>query len=74
MSDTPTIAIDAMGGDYGPPETVRGAVLAARSTDVSVLLVGDETEDERTEPLGPCRKSILVSLPKQTDSSTGVLQ
>lgn len=44
MSDTPTIAIDAMGGDYGPPETVRGAVLAARSTDVSVLLVGDETE------------------------------
>jgi phosphate acyltransferase len=44
MSDTPTIAIDAMGGDYGPSETVRGAVQAARAGDVTVLIVGDEAE------------------------------
>ena len=44
MSDTPTIAIDAMGGDYGPSETVRGAVQAARAGGVTVLLVGDEAE------------------------------
>jgi phosphate acyltransferase len=47
MSDNPTIAIDAMGGDYGPSETVRGAVLAARAGDVTILLVGDETEVQR---------------------------
>jgi len=36
-----TIALDAMGGDFAPVETVAGAVLAARETDVAVLLVGD---------------------------------
>jgi glycerol-3-phosphate acyltransferase PlsX len=44
MSDNPIIAIDAMGGDYGPSETVRGAVLAARAGGVTILLVGDEAE------------------------------
>jgi glycerol-3-phosphate acyltransferase PlsX len=44
MSDTATIAIDAMGGDYGPSETVRGAVQAVRAGNVTVLLVGDEAE------------------------------
>jgi glycerol-3-phosphate acyltransferase PlsX len=44
MSDTPTIAIDAMGGDYGPSETVPAAVLAARESGVTVLLVGDEAQ------------------------------
>jgi len=47
MSDNPIIAIDAMGGDYGPSETVRGAVLAARAGGVSILLVGDESEVQR---------------------------
>src|SRR5260221_1553743 len=39
-----TIAVDAMGGDYGPMEVVPGALDHARShpTD-SLLLVGDET-------------------------------
>jgi len=34
------VALDAMGGDNGPPPNVAGAVTAARS-GVSVLLVGD---------------------------------
>ena len=36
------IAVDAMGGDFGPPETVKGAVLAAREYGVEVILVGDK--------------------------------
>lgn len=35
------IALDAMGGDYGPPETVAGAVQAVASGEVAVLLVGE---------------------------------
>lgn len=34
------IAVDAMGGDYAPREVVHGAILAARESGVSVLLVG----------------------------------
>ena len=29
MTDNPTIALDAMGGDHGPAQTVRGAIIAA---------------------------------------------
>ena len=35
------IAVDAMGGDNAPVETVRGAVDAAQQNDVDVLLIGD---------------------------------
>ena len=35
------VALDAMGGDYGPPETVAGAVMAAKRGGVAVALVGD---------------------------------
>ena len=36
------VALDAMGGDYGPVETVKGAVLAAQSANVEMILVGDQ--------------------------------
>ncbi len=36
----PIIAVDAMGGDFGPPVVVPGAVDAARAGDFSLLLVG----------------------------------
>jgi glycerol-3-phosphate acyltransferase PlsX len=36
------IAIDAMGGDYAPEETVKGAVRAAEELDVEIILVGPE--------------------------------
>ena len=35
-----TIAVDAMGGDHAPKAEVEGAVLAARSLGVKVILVG----------------------------------
>src|SRR3989304_5547702 len=40
MRDDPVIALDAMGGDNAPAETVAGAVEAARELDVRVALVG----------------------------------
>jgi len=36
------IAVDIMGGDYGPGVAVQGAVSASREYDLGVLLVGDE--------------------------------
>ena len=35
------VAMDAMGGDHGPVETVKGAVAAAKATGAEILLVGD---------------------------------
>src|SRR4051812_19762865 len=37
-----TIAVDAMGGDHAPKSEVEGAVQAARSLGVRVILVGQE--------------------------------
>lgn len=37
------IAVDAMGGDYGPRIAVTGAVQAARDFDLDILLVGVES-------------------------------
>jgi len=36
------VAVDAMGGDYGPRVVVEGALSAAREWDIEVLLVGVE--------------------------------
>ena len=41
MSDRPVIAVDAMGGDFGPAVLVPGAIEASRLYGVKVLLVGD---------------------------------
>jgi phosphate acyltransferase len=41
------IAVDAMGGDVGPPVTVEGAVRAARDHRLEVILVGDKAAIER---------------------------
>jgi len=39
-----TIALDAMGGDNGIKPNVKGAVIAAKSHPVRILLVGDKQE------------------------------
>ena len=41
MSERPVIAVDAMGGDFGPAVLVPGAIEASRLYGVKVLLVGD---------------------------------
>jgi glycerol-3-phosphate acyltransferase PlsX len=38
----PVVAIDAMGGDHAPDEVVRGVAAASITTDIDMLLVGDE--------------------------------
>ncbi len=38
----PTIAIDTMGGEFGPGEVVRGAARLTLESDLYVVLVGDE--------------------------------
>lgn len=40
------IAVDAMGGDYGPAVVVEGAVAAAREDRLAVVLVGDRSAVE----------------------------
>jgi len=46
MSAKPVLAIDAMGGDFGPGVIVPGAIQAARDLRVKVLLVGDASRLE----------------------------
>lgn len=42
------VAVDAMGGDKAPHETVKGAVLAAKQfSDSQIVLVGDENTIQR---------------------------
>ena len=42
INDTPIkIVLDAMGGDFGPSETVKGAVQALNNHNVEIVLVGD---------------------------------
>ena len=35
------VAVDAMGGDFGPEETVKGAIQAMENDAIDLLLVGD---------------------------------
>ena len=42
-SPKPRIAVDAMGGDFGPHVVIPGALHAARAKQYELLLVGDET-------------------------------
>ncbi len=44
----PTIAVDAMGGDFAPEETVRAVAQISLETDIDTILVGDEA---RLQPL-----------------------
>ena len=46
MRERPVIAVDAMGGDFGPAVVVPGAVEAARLHDLHILLVGDTPKVE----------------------------
>jgi len=46
MSAKPVLAIDALGGDFGPGIIVPGAIQAARELKVKLLLVGDAPQIE----------------------------
>src|SRR5688572_1248727 len=38
------IVVDAAGGDYGPEQSVRGAVMAAQNLGCRIILVGPEVQ------------------------------
>lgn len=46
MRDIPVIAVDAMGGDFGPSVVVPGAITAARTNNLHILLIGDTIKIE----------------------------
>ncbi|HZY95660.1 MAG TPA: phosphate acyltransferase PlsX [Candidatus Cybelea sp.] len=53
------IAVDAMGGDHAPEETVAGALLAAQEFDAEILLVGNEAR-VRSLLRGPAAQRVRV--------------
>ena len=66
-----TIAVDAMGGDHAPKSEVEGAVRAARSLGVKVILVGQEDlvrrelalyEDHRSLPIEVVHASERITM------------
>ena len=62
------IALDAMGGDHGPRETVAGAVLAVKQSPVAIALVGEpDLIHPEIERLG------ASNLPLQVVRSSGVV-
>lgn len=72
---TPCVAVDAMGGDNGPGEVVRGVVEAARTSKMQYALVGDpkilETELARIPSL-PANISLIsaTQVIEMTDQPT----
>jgi glycerol-3-phosphate acyltransferase PlsX len=54
------IALDAMGGDHGPPPNVAGALRALAATpDLSVVLVGDKAKIDPLVPAGTDRVEVF---------------
>ncbi|MBV8489252.1 MAG: phosphate acyltransferase PlsX [Candidatus Eremiobacteraeota bacterium] len=60
----PRIAVDAMGGDHAPEEIVAGAVLAAKESDASIVLVGDEPRVRALLDGAPMERISVVHAPE----------
>jgi len=59
INNTATIALDAMGGDFGPEVVIPAAVhVVQKTSDIHIILVGDET------CLRDCAKSLKIDLDK----------
>jgi phosphate acyltransferase len=69
------IAVDAMGGDFGPKAVVPGALDAAEDLGVDILLVGLEStirrEAGKRGPLGP--RLTIVNAPEEIGMGEGLL-
>ena len=59
------IAVDALGGDYAPGEIVKGALEAARSNDVRILLVGDPGQLEEELKKYPGEGMAIPTVPSE---------
>jgi len=69
------IAVDAMGGDFGPKATVPGAVAAAEDFGVDILLVGLESSVQRELARQPAAASriTVVDAPEAIGMGEGLL-
>jgi glycerol-3-phosphate acyltransferase PlsX len=56
------IALDAMGSDRAPKPEIEGAILAARNHNVSVLLVGPETQLRRELTHYPAAQDLPIDV------------
>jgi len=60
------VAVDALGGDFGPRIAVEGAVRACREQDVSVLLVGPrDVVSAELARVGGCPQVTVVDAPDE---------
>jgi glycerol-3-phosphate acyltransferase PlsX len=68
------IAVDAMGGDFGPRITVQGALQAAQDLNVEILLVGVENLVKREfDRLGQAGSKVtIIDAPEMVDMSEGI--
>jgi len=69
------IAVDAMGGDFGPRVTVEGAVKAAQEYQVEVLLVGAEEliKKEFSKHKISANTASIVNAPETIGMGEGIL-
>jgi glycerol-3-phosphate acyltransferase PlsX len=68
------IAVDAMGGDFGPGITIQGAVQASRDFDLEIILVGAadlvKKEFDRVRPSGS--KVTIIDAPESVGMGEGL--
>jgi glycerol-3-phosphate acyltransferase PlsX len=69
------IAVDAMGGDYGPRVAVEGAVKASQEYQVEVVLVGVEEllKKEFSKHKDSTKKITIVNAPEAIGMGEGIL-
>lgn len=69
------VAVDAMGGDFGPKVTVEGAIKASQELDIEILLIGSETRVRREfEKLDSSNANItIVNAAEEISMSEGLL-
>jgi glycerol-3-phosphate acyltransferase PlsX len=65
-----TIAVDAMGGDHAPKAEVEGAVSAARSLGVKVVLVGKQDVVEKELSLHPGYRGLPIEIRHASEQVT----
>jgi glycerol-3-phosphate acyltransferase PlsX len=66
MTSTPTIAVDAMGGDHGPTVVVAGAASAARRFRARILLFGNQ-DAIQAALAGQDTSGLAIEVVKTTD-------
>ncbi|MFQ6069579.1 MAG: phosphate acyltransferase PlsX [Candidatus Aminicenantales bacterium] len=69
------IAVDAMGGDYGPPVTVEGAMKASEEYRIEVIMVGGEDmlRDEFLKHKNSKARVTIVNAPEAIGMGEGLL-